>query len=120
MKPPASGEAWRARIGASEWKKTWKLRPMYAAPRDMLTLLKVQHRNLWTAQHSDTGQTTCGARDCMAKESQLHLVECSRIQVGFWDKVRELMRKMGMVSEGEPGDHPGHYWMALHGPGDKC
>jgi hypothetical protein len=36
----------------------------------------------------------------MAKESQQHLVECNRIKIGFWDKVRGLMRKLEMMSEG--------------------
>jgi hypothetical protein len=29
------------------------------------------------------------------------------------------MLRLDMMSEGEPGDHPGHYWIALHGAGDN-
>ena len=58
---------------------------MYAAPRDMLTLLKIQHRNLWTAHaeqsHHAHHVRSAGMHDEGANQQQL--LECNKIKSRF-------------------------------------
>ena len=48
MKPPASVEVWNSKIGTTkdEWAETWKVRPMYTAPRDLVSGIKILRRSL--------------------------------------------------------------------------
>ena len=38
----------------------------------------------------------CAAAGCQCKESEMHLVECPVYKVEFWEKVGDLMGKLGL------------------------
>ena len=98
MVPPAAEAAWEARLaGEIPWKRIWKIKPSCASPRDEVTWLKVQHRNLWVANRDPSlASSKCSADGCSEDESMKHLVSCRHIQNGFWRPVKELMKKLGM------------------------
>ena len=73
--PPASEAAWGTRVQtALLWEEAWKIRSIYATPRDQLTWLKLQHRTLYTLGHDTSTDGMC--RACTEKENQLHLIQC--------------------------------------------
>ena len=87
MKPSASVEVWNSKIGTTkdEWSETWKVRPMYTAPRDLVSGMKVQRRDLWMASAGGCGSKTCRAQGCRGTENQEHMVTCRVIKYGYWN-----------------------------------
>jgi hypothetical protein len=100
---PASEDAWAERGVRVNWKKTWKIKPKYVAPRDMVVWLKIQHRTLWVAKNGGMGDTKCVARWCRHEESQKHLVECTGIKENFWREIVGIMVELKVLPE-ECGD----------------
>ena len=66
------------------------------SPRDQVTWLKLQHRNLWVAASGGFQDTKCRVRGCRADENQEHLVLCPGIQKDFWVSVAILMSHLNM------------------------
>ena len=66
------------------------------SPRDQVTWLKIQHRNLWVAASGGLQDTKCRVRGCRAEENQEHLVLCPGIQKDFWVNVAILMSHLNM------------------------
>jgi hypothetical protein len=107
MKPPASVEVWNSKIGTTkdEWAETWKVKP-----RDLVSGMKIQRRNLWMASAGGCGSRTCRAQGCRGTENQEHMATCRVIKYGYWKKVERLATKLGLNMEHEPGAHPGKLW----------
>ena len=112
MKPPASVTAWTARIGDLPWHKIWQIKPMYVAPRDTATWLKIQHRTLWVAKNGGCDSTTCNAAGCQHEETQLHLMTCSIIKSEYWEKIVKYARTFGIDADNRPA-----YWLGYAGNG---
>jgi hypothetical protein len=83
MKPPLAETTWAGRLGRTNFAKVWGIQADYVSPRDQVTWLKIQHRNLWVAASGGFQDTKCGVRDCRAEENQEHLVSCPGIQRDF-------------------------------------
>ena len=96
FKPPNSEAAWNARIGAQPWKEAWKITAKYATPRDQVTGLKIQHRNLWCAKYGGMECTKCTARGCGYEENMQHLVYCPIIYTEYWERVGSFIHKLGL------------------------
>jgi hypothetical protein len=96
MKPPLAETTWAGRLGRTNFAKVWGIRADYVSPRDQVTWLKIQHRNLWVAASGGFQGTTCGVRGCRAEENQEHLVSCPGIQKDFWVSVAILMSHLNM------------------------
>ena len=93
--PPASEEAWRTRVQTTLlWEEAWKIRSIFATPRDQLTWLKLQHRTLYTLGHDTSTDGMC--RACTEKENQLHLIQCDVIRAEFWSPVMNLLERLDM------------------------
>ena len=60
----------------------------------MVTWLKIQHRNLFTASRNDQTNGICRACD-WELENQIHLARCRIINRDFWDKVLKLIEDLG-------------------------
>ena len=90
MQTPASEEAWNQRIGHHNWKKAWRLKTLYATPRDRTPHLQLQHRTLTVAKHGPWHSNTCASRGCNSIENQEHLFRCSRIQRLYWRRIYEF------------------------------
>ena len=97
--PPNSEEGWRTRGIDLKWKKTWKMKPKYIAPRDIITWLKVQHRTLWVAKNGGMAGTLCLGHNCREDESQLHLIQCRVIRSEFWHEIIYDMEELGLIPE---------------------
>jgi hypothetical protein len=69
------------------------VRPMYTAPRDLVSGIKIQRRNLWMASAGGCGSRTCRAQGCRGTENQEHMVTCRVIKYGYWKKVRRNWRR---------------------------
>ena len=68
----------------------WRMKSFFATPRDAMTWLKLQHRNLYTVLHDvSIADTSC--RACNSGENQLHLCECDVIMRRFWEPVIEVL-----------------------------
>ena len=91
---PACQAAWNSRLNANlPWSKIWKITSTFATPRDQLTGLKLQHRNLYVAQREPHDQS---CRACTEEESMLHLCECEVIREEYWNELIDLAVKTGM------------------------
>ena len=91
---PACQAAWNSRLNANlPWSKIWKITSTFATPRDQLTGLKLQHRNLYVAQREPHDKS---CRACTEEESMLHLCECGAIREEYWNKLIDLAVKTGM------------------------
>ena len=44
----------------------------------------------------------CAAARCWCKESQMHLVECTVYKTEFWNKVGNLMGRLGLDASTDP------------------
>ena len=97
FKQPASEKAWKDRGIDVDWKPTWKIKPKYTAPRDLVVWLKVQHRTLWVAKNGGMEGTMCLARGCRHEESQQHLTECPEIKQKYWGVIISIMEKMALL-----------------------
>ena len=94
--PKATEEAWRSRIATGQWdfKLTWAAKSFFVSPRDEITILKLQHRTLFTAQR-DAGSDGKCATGCDEIERQQHLAECPIIWDEYWKHVIELLCRVG-------------------------
>jgi len=96
MKPPLAETTWADRLGRTDFSKVWGIRADYVTPRDQVSWLKVQHRNLRVAASGGFQDTKCRVRGCRGEENQEHLVSCPGIQRDFWVSVAILMNHLGM------------------------
>ena len=96
MKPPLAETTWADRLGRTNFSKVWGIRADYVTPRDQVSWLKIQHRNLRVAASGGFQDTKCRVRGCRAEENQEHLVSCPGIQRDFWVSVAILMNHLGM------------------------
>ena len=77
FRPPACEAAWDSRLNAAlPWKKIWRIRSIFATPRDQLTGLKLLHRNLYVGKREQHDKS---CRACTEEEFMLHLCECGVI-----------------------------------------
>ena len=72
-------------------KKTWKIECKYCTPKDQLTWLKVQHKNLYLQREEHC--LACG----QANERVYHLCMCSVLRTEFWSHFLELCRRRGVA-----------------------
>ena len=97
--PTGTEEAWRQRASGLRlpMKETWKIKCNYCTPRDQLTWLKVQHRNLYVQRDEDC--LACGQH----KERMLHLCSCSTLHAEFWCYFLTLLklRKISIAPDQE-------------------
>ena len=79
--------------------KTWTITCKYCTPRDQLTWLKVQHKNLYLQR--DELCLACGH----ANERTYHLCMCSVLRREFWHYFLELCRRrnINIAPDGELG-----------------
>ena len=97
--PPPAQLAWELRLGRPyDWHKVWNIKSFFCSPRDVVTWLKVQHRNLWVANRDSSTNGRCNAHGCRQDESILHLAECPIINAGYWNRIRALLSKVGLRS----------------------
>ena len=97
MLPPPSQIYWENKYGPIDWSKVWRIKSPYCSPRDEVTWLKLQHRNLYVAKSDpNINDPTCNAQGCRDAESMAHLAECGIIKNGYWDRIARLMRMLGM------------------------
>ena len=76
----------------------------FLTPRDTVTWLKIQHRNLFTASRNDQTNGIC--RACgWTIENQLHLARCRIIKTYFWDKVIQLIKTVGGETPNTTAEH---------------
>jgi len=97
--PPPAQKVWEEKLGLNQlnWDKTWGIRSFFTTPRDEVTWLKIQHRNLWVASRDPkVADPTCNAPGCTQVESMLHLAECTIIWREFWDKILNIMSAVGL------------------------
>ena len=97
---PPSQAAWQSRFPNIELKfpKIWKTSPLFATPKDMQTLLKLWHRNLFVAK-TDKTTTDPNCKAChVTIENMIHLAECPSIWQDLWTHVVNLMRSTGMIA----------------------
>ena len=68
------------------------------SPRDQVTWLKIQHRNLWVAASGGFQDTKCRVRGCQADDNQEHTWSYAQrgIQKDFWVSVAILMSHLNM------------------------
>ena len=93
--PPASEAAWKSRVSTELcFQECWKIKRLFATPRDTLTWLKLQHRTLYTIGHDTSTDGLC--RACTESENQQHLMRCDVIQDEYWQRVLRLLQKLGM------------------------
>ena len=94
IKPPDStAAAWQAKEPRMKIpiKKTWKIECKYCTPKDQLTWLKVQHKNLYLQREEHC--LACG----QANERVYHLCMCSVLRTEFWSHFLELCRRRGVA-----------------------
>lgn len=103
--PTATEQAWQSRLNwAINFVKVWKMKSFFLTPRDSITWLKIQHRNLFTASRNDQTNGVC--RACgWTQENQLHLARCRIIKCYFWDKVLQLIEAVGDEIPGTASEH---------------
>ena len=99
IKKSAAPEKWKDRIGPVMIRKAWRKKISYVTPRDKITLMKIQRRNLWVAKNGGMEDTKCRAPGCGAEESQAHLMQCPVIKDKFWEKIREGIVRLGGEAE---------------------
>ena len=99
MVKPASKEAWNTRIGHHDWGVAWRLKTLYATPRDRTPHLQLQHRTLTVAKHGPWGDSTCASRGCNLVENQEHLFKCPMIQRYYWERIYEFMDELLIDNE---------------------
>ena len=99
MVKPASEEAWNTRIGHHDWGVAWRLKTLYATPRDRTPHLQLQHRTLTVAKHGPWGDSTCASRGCNLVENQEHLFKCPMIQRYYWERIYEFMDELLIDNE---------------------
>ena len=96
--PTETEESWRSKLEleSAEWefKDTWRIKSFFVTPRDMMTWLKVQHRNLFTASLDQESDGKCST-GCGGRENQRHLVACHILRSQYWDHVLELIYRLG-------------------------
>jgi hypothetical protein len=105
QKKPASEEKWNDYGLDLKWAtSTWELKSQYTTPRDTVSLLQLQHRNLYVAKSLGLADTRCRAHGCNEPENQTHHFRCRKIQTGFWEPVNKAMRDLGfqVVKSNEP------------------
>ena len=111
LAPTQTEAAWQARLAVQVcFEKMWKIKCFFATPRDQITWLKLQHRNLFTASRDATTDGRC--QSCaMAQENQLHLAECTDqcrvILREFWSPILELVERTGGELPIGTGRQPG-------------
>ena len=94
FRPPACEAAWDSRLNAAlPWKKIWRIRSIFATPRDQLTGLKLLHRNLYVGKREQHDKS---CRACTEEESMLHLCECGVIMEEYWSELIKLAIATGM------------------------
>jgi hypothetical protein len=92
FKAPACEKKWDGKFQAKlPWKKVWRQRAFYTAPRDQVTFSKVIHRTIWTRRNE--GCVICGA----AYENTQHLVTCQPVSDHFWEPTIKLLEGLGMA-----------------------
>ena len=97
MQPPPSQQYWESKFGPIDWYKVWRIKSPYCSPRDEVTWLKLQHRNLYVAKSDpNIPHPTCNAQGCSQEESMAHLAECQIIKREFWNRVKGLMQLLEM------------------------
>jgi len=101
----ASEKVWALKLGfditRAEHNMVWRMKSFFATPRDAMTWLKLQHRNLYTVLHDvSIADTSC--RACNSGENQLHLCECDVIMRRFWEPVIEVLESEGMDRPRDP------------------
>ena len=98
--PPPAKITWQQRYPAKTipWNKVWRITSFYCTPRDQITWLKLHHRNLYVANRDPSILDQGCKTGCGQPESMRHLATCGRTRSRFWDKVLELMNKMGMYT----------------------
>ena len=102
-KAPTAQITWTARLGPIKWPLVWKIKSFFCSPRDELTWLKLQHRNLWVANRDPSiSDPTCNARGCTDAESMMHLASCRFIQWDFWMPLLKIMETIGMRTRRNP------------------
>jgi len=94
MTTPVSEEAWNQRIGHHDWSAAWRLKTLYATPRDRTPHLQLQHRTLTVAKHGPWQGPNCAARGCREGENQEHLFRCTLIQRSYWHHIYEFMEEL--------------------------
>jgi hypothetical protein len=93
MKKPAAQKGWEIRMPGIglPWPLIWKLKPMYVSPRDIISWLKLKHRNLYVANKDEK----CQNKDCLAcedeTESMLHLAECNELRENYFIPIMKLL-----------------------------
>lgn len=95
FKPPASELAWRERLETNSislpFPKIWKIRSCFVTPRDTLTWLKVQHRNLYVGKRNPDPALHGCLFGCRKDENIQHIAECPIIFRDYWRVVLDLM-----------------------------
>ena len=90
MVTPASETVWNQKLGYHNWEEAWRLKTLYATPRDRTAHLQLQHRTLTVAKHGPWHSTACAARGCREDENQEHLFTCARIQRHYWKHIYQF------------------------------
>ena len=104
--PPTSTEQeWQKRLTYTvDFTRVWAMNTFFLTPRDTVTWLKIQHRNLFTASRNDQTNGIC--RACgWTIENQLHLARCRIIKSHFWDRVIQLIKKVGGETPNAAAEH---------------
>ena len=99
MVPPASEQAWRDHNVDIPWKKNWKAKVLYASPRDLAVMLKLQHRTLWVAKNGGMNSTQCAVHGCAHEENMQHLMTCPTIKRDYWDKIVQYLHNFNIGAE---------------------
>ena len=97
FKPPTNTQsAWSTRLNTLiPWAKVWGIKSLFATPRDQITWLKLQHRNLYVApSRDDPNDHSCPL--CTQHQNQLHLVQCGEIRRKMWTPLITLLSNMGI------------------------
>ena len=75
FKPPAAELGWQSRLHSKfNANKLWRMKSFFCTPRDTVTWLKLQHRNLYTASRDPESNGQCAAYSAL--ENQIHLAAC--------------------------------------------
>jgi hypothetical protein len=106
MEVPASEEAWNQRIGHHNWKEAWRLKTLYATPRDRTAHLQLQHRTLTLAKHGPWQESKRAARGCNEEENHEHLFRCLRIRRFYWDQIFKFIDEL-LIDH----DHTATFWI---------
>jgi len=95
FKPPLGSQAkWQERLGLFlNWYKIWKIKSLFASPRDQITWLKLMHRNLYIPPNpEDNTDESCPF--CHVKFNEQHLSECKELIDKVWNPLLALLHSI--------------------------